>query len=155
MTTDGQRRAVRRIFAVAVRSGFTVVQSVCNRCGGSGVMHGHHADYTKPLDVEWLCPSCHKKEHINGPWPPRRKPKPRPKPAPMARRSLNRLSTLGDRLREQRTQRDLTLREVGGIAGCGFSTICRLENGVGCVRLDKFLAICDALGIKPATALRE
>ncbi len=39
------------------------------RCGGcskpfeSHLLHGHHADYSKPLNVEWLCRACHLAEH--------------------------------------------------------------------------------------------
>ena len=44
--------------------------SACARCGasarfgsdGRSLLHGHHADYAKPLEVEWLCPKCHRKE---------------------------------------------------------------------------------------------
>lgn len=33
------------------------------RCGTDKNVHGHHHDYSKPLDVEWLCSTCHGIEH--------------------------------------------------------------------------------------------
>ena len=41
----------------AVRSG-TLVRRPCRVCGDPNV-HAHHADYAKPLDVDWLCPLHH------------------------------------------------------------------------------------------------
>lgn len=33
------------------------------RCGETKVQ-GHHEDYSKPLDVEWLCIECHEKRKV-------------------------------------------------------------------------------------------
>lgn len=36
--------------------------TICERCGEPAV-HGHHHDYSKPLEVEWLCARCHSRAH--------------------------------------------------------------------------------------------
>ena len=45
----------------AVRDGKLVKQD-CEVCGKRKV-HGHHDDYSNPLDVRWLCPAHHKAWH--------------------------------------------------------------------------------------------
>lgn len=35
----------------------------CEHCGAITVIQAHHADYSKPLDVIWVCESCHQKIH--------------------------------------------------------------------------------------------
>lgn len=45
----------------AVRSGVLVRPSMC-ACGTPRV-EAHHPDYSKPLDVVWLCKGCHAAEH--------------------------------------------------------------------------------------------
>ena len=36
----------------------------CEVCGQVQV-HGHHSDYSKPLEVIWLCPQHHKRLHLH------------------------------------------------------------------------------------------
>jgi len=45
----------------AVRDGRLKRES-CEKCGRKDT-HGHHEDYSKPLEVRWLCPPCHFAEH--------------------------------------------------------------------------------------------
>lgn len=39
-----------------------LVKGVCKECGDIKV-HAHHEDYTKPLEVIWLCPKHHRLLH--------------------------------------------------------------------------------------------
>ena len=54
----------RRVTAMAVqrakRGGELVPPERCSECGRKGNIHGHHKDYSKPLDIEWLCEHCHR-----------------------------------------------------------------------------------------------
>jgi hypothetical protein len=51
------RAAVHR----ALKSGL-LSKAPCETCGSSTV-EAHHHDYSKPLDVHWLCKACHVKSH--------------------------------------------------------------------------------------------
>ena len=42
----------------AISRGY-VVKGKCADCGSAERVQGHHHDYTKPIDVTWLCPKCH------------------------------------------------------------------------------------------------
>lgn len=45
----------------AVRSGW-LKRLPCEKCGAIKV-HAHHSDYSKPLDVQWLCVKHHVETH--------------------------------------------------------------------------------------------
>jgi len=45
----------------ALRDG-RLFKEPCVMCGDQNV-HAHHKDYSKPLDVVWLCPKCHHRLH--------------------------------------------------------------------------------------------
>ncbi len=45
----------------AVAAGMLIRQS-CGSCGAAR-SQAHHDDYSKPLDVRWLCASCHRAWH--------------------------------------------------------------------------------------------
>lgn len=48
----------------AIKSGRIVKFSICERCETEPLdIEAHHDDYTKPLDVQWLCRPCHNAVH--------------------------------------------------------------------------------------------
>jgi len=51
----------RNAVNIAVRDG-RIRKQPCKRCGAVKT-EAHHHDYSKPLDVEWLCRPCHMAEH--------------------------------------------------------------------------------------------
>ena len=58
-TPKGQ---ARRLLREAVRWGKISKPEYCERClypAAKYHLHGHHTDYSKPLDVTWLCTFCH------------------------------------------------------------------------------------------------
>lgn len=54
------------MLTLAIYHGDLVPSETCEKCGTAAngkALDGHHEDYSKPLDVVWLCRDCHKKEH--------------------------------------------------------------------------------------------
>lgn len=52
----------------AVKKGYVIKPSFCSRCRKIGRVHAHHWNgYDHPLDIVWLCPSCHHAAHGRGP----------------------------------------------------------------------------------------
>jgi hypothetical protein len=52
-----------RVYKAALSQGELVVGLNCEECGVEDGLVGHHEDYSKPLDVIWLCGDCHRKIH--------------------------------------------------------------------------------------------
>ena len=40
-----------------------MIRGVCEICGTTERVHGHHDDYSKPLEVRWLCARHHRLLH--------------------------------------------------------------------------------------------
>jgi hypothetical protein len=54
------RTNARRRLAYALYIGKVKRPDNCEKCGEAiQHLHAHHADYSKPLEVIWLCPKCH------------------------------------------------------------------------------------------------
>ena len=49
----------------AIRDGRLLKPNACEVCGAEhNSIHGHHDDYSFPLQVRWLCPPCHFAWHL-------------------------------------------------------------------------------------------
>lgn len=55
-------KTAHRLVASALKSG-KLKKEPCSACGISNDIHAHHEDYERPLDVVWMCRSCHQKYH--------------------------------------------------------------------------------------------
>ncbi len=47
----------------AVATGEIIRPLICESCNEKKFVEGHHPDYDKPLEVDWLCVLCHRKLH--------------------------------------------------------------------------------------------
>ncbi|HWZ86535.1 MAG TPA: hypothetical protein VN032_10060 [Thermoanaerobaculia bacterium] len=66
----GKRKCSQKILArarvySAVASGRLTRPEACSACGRVGAVQGHHDDYSKPLEVTWLCVACHRARHAS------------------------------------------------------------------------------------------
>lgn len=57
------QRKVHILVCLAVKEGKLLKPNFCENCGEKKDLQGHHEDYSKPLDVIWLCFLCHCKRH--------------------------------------------------------------------------------------------
>lgn len=49
---------------LAIKSGKLLRPDACDKCGQGGRIEAHHDDYSKPLEVRWLCVPCHGKTRL-------------------------------------------------------------------------------------------
>lgn len=56
-----EKRAANVQFGNALRDG-KIARQPCESCGEERAQ-GHHDDYSKPLEVRWLCVKCHASHH--------------------------------------------------------------------------------------------
>jgi Zn finger protein HypA/HybF involved in hydrogenase expression len=64
---EPEKHIARNAVNNAIRRGKLERGSSCYFCGDTKKLQAHHHDYSKPLDVFWLCPKCHGKLHtVNG-----------------------------------------------------------------------------------------
>ncbi len=55
-----EKYAAHLLLNNAVRSGKIKKPRKCSQCKKARLIMGHHEDYTKPLEVIWVCQECHK-----------------------------------------------------------------------------------------------
>lgn len=57
------RYEAKVLFGNALRDGKVFRPNLCQHCGIECVPQGHHNDYSKPLEVVWVCIPCHTEFH--------------------------------------------------------------------------------------------
>lgn len=57
-----EKRRAQNAVSYALRKGL-LVKGPCAKCGTNEDICAHHEDYSKPLEVMWLCRSCHVRRH--------------------------------------------------------------------------------------------
>lgn len=62
LTPEQRRRDNARSYAGIYKRRGLIVQESCAHCG-SADSEMHHEDYKRPIDVTWLCRSCHLAHH--------------------------------------------------------------------------------------------
>lgn len=79
--TKGRRKALRRyherlrlrkphvvraqLMAQRAKKRGRLQSKPCQRCGSAEHITMHHPDYSKPLEVQWLCQPCHTKVELS------------------------------------------------------------------------------------------
>jgi hypothetical protein len=58
-----EKERAHNILKNAIRSGKIIKPKKCEICDRTTKVQGHHEDYDKPLEVVWMCGSCHSLYH--------------------------------------------------------------------------------------------
>ena len=60
-----EARRAQTVVNNAIRDGRLVRGIACEFCRATERLHAHHDDYSKPLEVRWLCIPCHRPWHAS------------------------------------------------------------------------------------------
>lgn len=63
---DPRKQLARMAVSWAIICGDLIRPTICPVCNSTKRIQAHHEDYTRPLDVIWLCEQCHKDLHFKG-----------------------------------------------------------------------------------------
>jgi hypothetical protein len=64
ITEEGNmKEKARSRVQTALRNGTLIRPSICECCNQELFVEAHHEDYSKPLEVNWLCKDCHWGRH--------------------------------------------------------------------------------------------
>lgn len=66
LSEERRRRQIARSYANVCLKRGKISRSPCIKCGTSENLHMHHHDYSKPLEIEWMCRPCHEATHFPG-----------------------------------------------------------------------------------------
>lgn len=57
-----KKHKAHEMVAKAIRNGH-LFKEPCEECGSKEYIHAHHDDYSKPLNIRWLCAAHHRQWH--------------------------------------------------------------------------------------------
>lgn len=60
-----EKQKARQKLNYAVKTGKIIKPQNCSFCNKGGRIEADHEDYSKPLEVTWLCTPCHAKKKID------------------------------------------------------------------------------------------
>ena len=133
-----QKRA-NSIYQKAVKDGRLLRPTCCSECGNTeGKVDGHHEDYSKPLDVVWLCRGCHIQRH-------------RKKPQPGQRDRVLLNTAYLEQVRQINGFTKTALAKKIGISGGAYSQIVKLRSA----HPHKIKALIDVLNLDPERFIPE
>lgn len=58
-----QKLKAKELLRSKIKSGEIIRPKKCQICKKLEKIQGHHEDYSKPLEVMWLCQKCHSERH--------------------------------------------------------------------------------------------
>lgn len=59
---NGEKKQAHSKVNFLIRCG-EIKKLPCGRCGDGRFVHAHHEDYSRPLNIVWLCPLHHAERH--------------------------------------------------------------------------------------------